>query len=44
MPASIENDAKVVSTEIDVCTVYYVTTVLDRDTGEIATSGEVARM
>jgi hypothetical protein len=44
MPASIENDAEVVAAEFDVCTVYYVTTIFDRDAGEIAAFGDVARM
>jgi hypothetical protein len=29
MPASIENDAEVVATGIDVCAVHYITTVFD---------------
>jgi hypothetical protein len=29
MPASIENDAEVVATRIDVCAVHYITTVFD---------------
>lgn len=44
MPARIKNDAEVVATEIDVCAVYYVTTVFDRDAGKIAAFGEVARI
>jgi hypothetical protein len=44
MPASIKNDAEVVAAEIDVCAVYYVATVFDRDAGEIAPFGEVARI
>jgi hypothetical protein len=44
MPASIENDAEVVAAKIDVCAVYYVTTVFDGDAGEIAALGEVARI
>lgn len=44
MPASIENDAEVVAAEIDVCAVYYVTTIFDRDAGEIAAFGEVAKI
>jgi len=44
MPAGIENDAEVVPAEIDVCAVYYVATVFDRDAGEIAAFGEVVRI
>jgi hypothetical protein len=44
MPARIKNDAEVVATEIDVCAVYDVTTVFDRDAGKIAAFGEVARI
>jgi hypothetical protein len=44
MPASVEYDAEVVAAEIDVCAVYYVTTVFDRDAGDIVAFGEVARI
>jgi hypothetical protein len=39
MPASVENDAKVVAAEIDVRAVYYITTVFDGDAGEIVAFG-----
>jgi hypothetical protein len=44
MPASIENNAEVVAAEIDVCAVYYVAAVFERDTGDIAAFGKVARI
>lgn len=36
MPARVKNDTEVIATKSDVCAVYYVTTVLDRNAGEIA--------
>lgn len=43
MPASVENDAEVVAAEIDVRAIYHVTTVCDRDAGDIVAFGEMAR-
>jgi hypothetical protein len=44
MPASIKNDTEVVAAKIDVCAVYYITTVFDRDASDIAVFGDVARI
>lgn len=43
MPASIENNAEVVSAETDACAIYYVTAVRDGDTSKVVALGEVGR-